>query len=270
MKLNPTDGYVISPYIIWGELDYRGCVALGLAAAEDFKDLSFLKEIKSACQYIRRENRDYLFISFPLSSFCPKTTVFNLTDKKLAKFYKTTYENAQDEILKTFYQVRDLCGQELDVLQAQSLGKLWQNHFNPLTNLIDLDDFDATDSILHNCLPTYKVYESSIGFELSVCIHHYILVQSFSSYKELITSLKDFCVSVKITEEGKEVLIHLYAADIESIRQEASKVKATLHTLPNTDYYEANELGENVSFFQHSIPGWCYGKETSLVRMGMS
>ena len=45
MKLNPTDGYVINPWIIWGELDYRGRVSLGVKPEINFKDLSFLKEL---------------------------------------------------------------------------------------------------------------------------------------------------------------------------------------------------------------------------------
>ena len=40
MKLNLTDGYLISPYIIWGELDYRGYVAIGFELEKPIYDFS--------------------------------------------------------------------------------------------------------------------------------------------------------------------------------------------------------------------------------------
>ena len=259
MKLNLTDGYVINPYIIWGELDYRGYASIGLQPKEDFKDLKFLNDIQSRCQYIKTNGIDYLFMSCPLSECSPNQSVFNLNDRRLSNFYRRTYENAQEEIFRSFYRIKNLCGQEINQLDNQDLSYLWSGYFNPLDFPHDLDYFNPSKSILANCLPECHLKENTTGFELNGCIHHFIQVKSFSSISELTKVLNDRTFTVTMNESGCEILIHLYSKNLKEINQQAKEVKKLLHSLKQTDYYEANNAKENISFFERSVPGWCYG-----------
>ena len=265
-KLKLTDGYVISPYIIWGELDNRGSLALGFEAKEDFKNLNFLSEIGSNCQYIRKNNQDYIFLSFALADFTPNKSVFNLTSKKLENFYKHTFEEAQSEMLRLHYRARNLTGQQVDPMQAKALGYIWQKHFNPLEDSAYLGDFIQKCSILSNCLPDYRVTEKSTGFALAGCLHHFIRVRTLNDPFEIVKKLSDCTIFVNYSAEGTETLIHLHKATVEEISQQASEVKETLHSISGTHYYEANEALENIRFFKRTVPGFSPAKRRQYAR----
>jgi len=259
MNLQLTDGYVINPYIIWGELDYRGFAAIGLSPKQNFNDLSFLKEIKSRCQYIRCQDLDFLFISCPLADFSPDTSVFNLNEAGLNRFYKKTYESAQEEMLRIFYRIKHLSGQEVSPMNEQDLGYLWSRHFNPLESALDIDSFNPSETILSNCLPECNISESSIGFKLNGCLHHFIQVKTKQSFSAVVSSLDTYSFTITLNENGSEILIHLHAENSEEITRQARAIKAELHSLQETDYYEANDSRENLEFFERSTPGWCFG-----------
>ncbi|MCM8540630.1 MAG: hypothetical protein NE328_10175 [Lentisphaeraceae bacterium] len=257
MKLNPTDAYLISPYIIWGELDYRGRVSLGVKPKENFKSLDFLSKLQTPCQYIRCKNKDYLFISFPLADFTPDCSIFNLTDLELKEFYQKTYQNSQDAILKTYYRIKHLSGQEIDSLKTEELAELWHYHFNPLTDFSTLPEFNPADSLLTNCLPGYTVRNQTSGFELNGCIHHFIKVLSFCKLNDITRALEGYFFSTSLYADKCEIIIHISAENSSLINQRSLEVKELLHSIPKTDYYEANEIGENVNLFEVAIPGWC-------------
>ncbi len=263
MKQNLTDGYVINPYIIWGELDYRGFAAIGLQPVNDFEDLAFLNEIKSRCQYIRCRDMDFLFISCPLADFCPDTSVFNLSDAGLNQFYKKTYETAQEEMFRTFYRVKSLSGQPVSPMNEQDLGYLWTRHFNPISDGEEQDYFNASQTILANCLPECDIQESPVGFKLNGCLHHFIQVKSKQSFSTIARALGSYSLSFSFNENGSEMLVHLYARESAEIIRQSKEIKTVLHSLPDTDYYEANDSQENIDFFERSIPGWCFGASKS-------
>jgi len=259
MNLQLTDGYVINPYIIWGELDYRGFAAIGLSPNNNFNDLNFLKEIKSRCQYIRCQDLDFLFVSCPLADFSPDTSVFNLNDSGLKQFYKKTYESAQEEMLRTFYRIKHLSGEVVSPMNEEDLSYLWSRHFNPLENRLDIDCFNTAETILTNSLPECNINESAIGFKLNGCIHHFIQVKSKQAFSEIVPFLDSYSFSISLNEHGSETLIHLHADNCDEITRQAKEIKAQLHSLPETDYYEANDSRENLKFFERSVPGWCFG-----------
>ena len=258
MKLNPTDGYVINPWIIWGELDYRGRVSLGVKPEINFKDLSFLKELNIPVQFIHRNGQDYLFINFSLADFTPKTSIFNLSDKKLKKFYSDTLENSQDEIQKTYFRIKHLSGHEIDTLQTDELAGLWHSHFNPLLDKENFPEFDPGNSILGNCLPGYKARQKAAGFELNGCIHHFIKILDYSNLTEITGALRKFSFSISSFGDQSLILIHNYGNDPGPISEKSLAVKEALHSIPGTDYYEANDIGSSVCYFEYSIPGWCF------------
>lgn len=259
MKLQVTDGYLINPYIIWGELDYRGYAAIGLQPKSDFKDLKFLNEIDSRCQYLRTNNMDFLFMSCPLSECSPDTSVFNLTDKGLNKYYQKTYENAQEEMFRSFFRIKNLSGQEVVSLNEQDLFYLWADHFNPLDIHLKEDFFNPSKTILSNCLPECNLKESNCGFELNGCLHHYIQIKGCSDLSALAARLHDYTFTITLSEHGSETLIHLSAGTLSEIKHRSKDLKELLQTLRGTDYYEANNAAENLRFFERSVPGWCYG-----------
>ena len=259
MKLEIADGYVINPYIIWGELDYRGYAAIGLQPKSDFKDLKFLKEIDSRCQYLRTDNMDFLFMSCPLSKCSPNTSVFNLTDQSLNKFYQKTYENAQEEMFRSFFRIKNLSGQEVISLNEQDLFYLWAEHFNPLDIHLKEEYFNPSKTIMTNCLPECHLKESTLGFELNGCLHHYIQIKTCTDLSNLATKLKDYTFTISMSEHGPDTLIHITAGSLNEINHKSKELKVLLQSLDGVDYYEANNAEENVRFFERSVPGWCYG-----------
>lgn len=258
MKLNPLDGYVVEPWIIWGELDFRGRVCMGIKPLGNFTDLSFLNNLKLPCQYLHINNSDFLFISFPLSMFSSKKSLFNLTDKKLKEFYSETLENSQDEIQKTYWQIKNLSGQDIKPLQVEDLAMLWHGHFNPVTEPDSLPEFDAGDSILNNCLPGYTARGRTPGFELNNCIHHYIKVLEYRNLNEIAKALKDQNFSVTVFQNRSELSIHIHGSNAGEISDKSLSVKEALHAVPESDYYEANDIGSNVLLFECTIPGLCF------------
>lgn len=258
MKLNPTDGYVVDPWIIWGELDFRGRVSLGLKPETNFLDLSFLSELKLPCQFVHYNGKDYLFNSFPLDMLSGNVSLFNLTDKKLKEFYSENLEYSQDEIQKTYWRIKHLSGHDIKPLQADELSRLWHGHFNPLNDPATFPEFDAGDSILNNCLPGYTARGRTPGFELNNCIHHYIKVLEYKNLNQISQVLKDQNFSVSVFGNRSEILIHIHGSDPAVISDKSMVVKEALHSVPGTDYFEANEIGSNVILFECSIPGWCY------------
>lgn len=256
MKLNPTDGYVLNPYIIWGELDFRGSVSLGVQPQDDFKSLSFAKELNTNWQYIRRFNKDFLFISFPLNDFCPKRSPFNLTDRQLKGYYFETFEKSQDAIFRTFFRIKHLSGLPVTPLDEKNLFQIWQHYFNPLEENLTEKNFEARNSILENCLPSYLVRERLTGFELKGCHHHFIQVTRFNDLNQIVQQLKDFSICINGQESTSEILIHIHGKNTDSIISQSQVVKSKLHSLPGTDYFEANSKGENVRLFESAVPGW--------------
>lgn len=264
MKLNPIDGYLIRNYIIWGELDYRGWIALGIKAENDFIDLSFLSDLEAHCQYIRSENQDYLFVSYPLELFTPPGSIFNLSNDKLNDFYKSTSESSQNQLQKTFLRIKSLCKQNIEVLNKNELAKLWYKHFNPLAQISELAEFNPLDSILTNCLPGYKVHSKAVGFELNNCLHHFLEVKTCVSLSKVSQILKNYSFSISLYKGQYEFLIHLFGTNTRAISEESFQLKELLHALPGTDYYETNEVGENVRFFENSIPAYAFVKGAAL------
>ena len=144
-------------------------------------------------------------------------------------------------------------------MNEQDLGFLWNRHFNPLAQELNLDHFNASETILANCLPECNIRESSIGFELNGCLHHFIEVKSKQSFSKIVSTLGSCSLSISVSETGCEILIHLYAQTTTEISRQAKLIKAKLHALADTDYYEANDSQENIELFERSIPGWCFG-----------
>ena len=261
MKLNPTDGYVVNPWIIWGELDYSGHITLGIKPQVNFKGLSFLSNLQTPNQYIRSKNQDYLFVNFPLADFTPRPSMFNLTDKKIDECYFEALDNCQDEIQKTYFKIKDLSGHEITALQTNELAKVWQEHFNPLAVNARPYEFDIDNSILANCMPGYKVIDRSPGFELDGCLHHYIKVLSYDNLDQITDSLKENNFSISSYGNNSQILIHIYGADSSEIIKRSMATQEALNAVPDIAFYEASDLGSNIAFFEKSIPGWCHVSE---------
>ena len=264
MKLNLTDGHVISPYIIWGELDYRGYVALGFELEKDFHQFEKLDELSSRKQLICHKGKNYLFISLPLAIYSPKGSIFNLPEFKLLEYYKETYEKAQDELWRLFYRLKHLTGQELKLLKEDQLLQIWNLHFNPIISPIENDLFNPSETILTNCIPEQNIKASTIGFSMNGCLHHFIAVSKFSSYEQVLVKLKDFPLTVNLTENGNQIFIHLHGENISAINQLANQAKSIIHSIPDTDYFEANDAKENMRLFCQSVPGWIFEAQKEL------
>ncbi len=259
MKLKLTDGHLINPYIIWGELDHRGFVTLGFKTEDDFFDISPLAELAGRKQLIRNENGTTIFVSFPLAAFTPKCSVFNLDEDKLSSFYRETYLGAQDQLMRTFFRLGHLYpSYKFKALEEKELTQIWNHYFNPLSPMPD-EHFDPTFSILENCFPEQNLKESGCGFELNSCLHHFITITRCRDHSEVIQKLSAFPLTINLTEFGNQLLIGLHEKDQNELNRKATQVKELLHTLPGTDYYEANDFAENLRLFEQAIPGWIFG-----------
>jgi hypothetical protein len=266
MKLKLTDGHLIDPYIIWGELDHRGFVSLGFKTEDDFCDLSPLVDLAGRKQLIRNETGTTVFVSFPLAAFTPKCSVFNLDEEKLLSFYRETYEGAQEELMRTFFRLGHLCpGYKFKALDEKDLARTWHHYFNPLSPIPD-ELYNPTFSILENCLPEQNLKESGCGFELNGCLHHFITIKRCRHHTEVVQKLNAFPLTINLTEFGNQILIGLHETSQDELNRKATQVKELLHTLPGTDYYEANDCSENLRLFEQAIPGWIFGVQESCLR----
>ena len=254
MNVNFMDGYVISPYIIWGELDHRGFVTVGFEGEKDFENLDFLKKLKGRVQLLRLQSKEYLFFCFSLSEFSSKKSIFNLSGKELNQFYEQNYDDAQTAMCRLFYQLKSYSRQTVKPLQAKELGKLWQSYFHPLAR--HHKSFNPAKSILINSLAKSKLNSKAIGLELGSCLHHFVTVQTGEDYFQLISALKDYDLSAGISlGKCQQIYLHLYADSLKLIKEQAFELKSLLHSIGKTDYYQANEFSENLRLLERSLPG---------------
>ena len=253
MKINFTDGYVVTPYIIWGELDQRGFVSVGFKSEEGFEGLEFLESLRGRAQYLRCHGEDYLFFCFALADFYPGGSLFNLNDIQITDRYEGLYDDTQTALCRLFYQIKHYTNQQIEPLQVKELAKLWQDFFNPLSFH---HKFNPSKSILTNTIPKRRVQEKALGLELGSCLHHFITVKADENYFNLINTLDSYDLSAGISEgQCEQVYIHLYANSLKEIKERAFDLKSQLHELGKTDYYQANEVGENLLLLERSIPG---------------
>ena len=258
MHLKLTDGHVISPYIIWGELDYRGFVSIGFQTENKFCDLDPLRDLSGRKQLVKTGEETFLYVSYPLAAFTPTESIFNLRDDKLLSFYRDTYEGAQDELMRVFYRIKHFCpGYTFEALHEYKLFENWHDFFDPQNN-ITFEHFNPGGSILDNCLPEQNIEDSHCGFRLNGCLRHFISVSIDSKAAVIADALAGYPMTINLTERGSSIIINLFDTDENSLAEKSLKVKELIHSIPGADYYEANELSENMKYFEESIPGWIF------------
>jgi|SaaInlStandDraft_1057018.scaffolds.fasta_scaffold135336_1 hypothetical protein len=262
-----TDGYYINPYIIWGELDYRGFASVGFEV-DAFDNLELLKRLPGRKQVIWQNGQVLVFVSIKISDVCPEISIFNLSDKKLKAFYNSTLERISETFLTVKAELSRILNQEIEYLQDVEHFYFMLEFFNIKNEDVELN---SSETIFNNLPCSKKINNAVCGFSMGDLLHNVIVIDKYThNYREIFQKLNEFHLTVIFAPEGSLILVSAHAETEEKLIEKSSLIKSKILDISRTSYYEPSDPKESFKFFESCIPGWTFGKTQEYAGVNFS